>query len=259
MGLIDSHCHLDVAAFDADRAEVFARCRAVGVEGWVVPGIEAAGWAALLALARREPGVYPALGLHPMFMMVHRDEHIVELDGLLQSHPEVIAVGEIGLDYYQPSADRDAQLALFQAQLALARRHHRPVILHVRKAHDDVLAQLRRQQVCGGVVHAFSGSLQQARQYIELGFLLGMGGALSYQRAQRLRAMVAELPLTALALETDAPDMPLAGRRGERNSPEYLPQVLAVLAALRAEPADVIAEQTTLNLARVLRLPVPRE
>lgn len=252
MGLIDSHCHLDVAAFDSDRAAILARCRTLGVDGWVVPGIEAAGWSGVLALARGEPGVYPALGLHPMFMSAHRREHLDQLDALLQSNPEVVAVGEIGLDYYLPDTDRQAQLVLFRDQLTLAQCHHRPLILHVRKAHDEVLAQLRRHRVCGGVVHAFSGSRQQACQYIELGFVLGVGGALSYERAQRLRALVAELPLTALVLETDAPDMPLATHRGERNSPEYLPEVLALLAALRNEPAERVASQTSANLARVL-------
>lgn len=252
--LIDSHCHLDVEAFDADRTQVLRHCRALGVTELVVPAISADGWDRLLALAASEAGIHPALGLHPMFLERHGTDDIRRLADYLARHDTVVAIGEIGLDFYLPEADRAAQLQLFQAQLVLAVNVGKPVILHVRKAHDEALACLRRQRVCGGIVHAFSGSAQQARQYIELGFVLGFGGTLSYERAQRVRRLAQQLPLEAMALETDAPDMPLATHPGRRNSPEYLPEILTVLADLRGQSARDIALQTAENVRRVLRL-----
>jgi TatD DNase family protein len=164
MELIDSHCHIDVAEFDADRSEVLARCRAAGITRLVVPAIEAAGWDRLLSLCQQEQGLFPALGLHPVFIDRHRDEHIVQLEARLAT-TEVVAVGEIGLDFYIDDADRPRQKALFEAQLAIAENSGLPVILHVRKAHDEVLKLLRKFRLKGGVAHAFNGSLQQASSW----------------------------------------------------------------------------------------------
>ncbi len=251
MQLIDSHCHLDLPAFDADRLEVLRRARAIGVTELVVPGVKADGWEGVRTLCRDEPGLHPALGLHPLF--AHDEGDVQRLRTALELAPPV-AIGEIGLDFYDPGADRVGQQALFEAQLALAAEYRLPVILHVRKAHDAVLACLKRTPVRGGIAHAFNGSMQQARGYIELGFKMGFGGMLTYERSSKLRRLAAELPLEAIVLETDAPDMSPVAHHGERNSPEYLPEVLTALATLRPEPIEVIAAQTTANARSVLGL-----
>jgi TatD DNase family protein len=220
--------------------------------------LSALPWDKLLNLCRREPGLYPALGLHPVYLDTHREEDVGALERrVAEAHP--VAVGEIGLDYYVETLDRDRQQRLFEAQLAVARDAGLPVILHVRKAHDEVLATLRRIRVPGGIAHAFNGSAQQGGQYIDLGFMLGFGGTLTYERAKRIRRLARELPLEALVLETDAPDIPVAAHRGGRNSPEYLPDCLAALAGARDADPAFIAEQTTRNACELLGLDRPRE
>lgn len=254
MELIDTHCHLDVTEFDADRPQVLGRARAAGVVAQVVPAIHRDGWEALAALCRGEPDLHPALGLHPIYLDRHRPEDLDALEQWL-ARERPLAVGEIGLDYFVAGLDPAAQQRLFEAQLRLAARADLPVLLHVRKAHDQVLATLRRLKfTCGGIAHAFSGSRQQAEQYLALGFKLGFGGTLTYERSLRIRALAAQLPLEAIVLETDAPDIVTAAHHGERNSPEYLPEVLAALAALRREPPEALAAQTTANARAVLRL-----
>jgi len=175
MEIIDTHCHLDVAAFDPDRTAVLERARGAGVAGIVVPGIEARGWDKLSAVCATDPDLFPAFGLHPVFSATHSAADLSALEAQLAAQRPV-AVGEIGLDFYIKDADRASQQVLFEAQLVMARDAGLPVILHVRKAHDPVLSMLKRIRVTGGTAHAFNGSLQQARQYIELGFRLGFGG-----------------------------------------------------------------------------------
>jgi TatD DNase family protein len=252
--LIDSHCHLDVEAFATDRDAVWQRARAAGVRQIVVPGIRAATWQPLVELCVAEAGWHAALGLHPMFMHEHAPADLAQLPGRLEQHRPV-AVGEIGLDYFIAQADHDAQQALFAAQLAIAREAGLPVILHVRKAHDEVLKHIRASRVVGGIAHAFNGSPQQAQQYIELGFKLGFGGMLTYARSTKLRTLARDLPIEAIVLETDAPDMTVASHHGERNSPEYLPECLAALAGVRNEDPLEVAAQTSLNARTVLNLP----
>ncbi len=253
MELIDTHCHLDVAEFDADRSDVLARTRASGVRRLVIPAVDAAHWGSLLALCRQEPGLYPALGLHPVYLEQHQREDVDALEAALAQHRPV-AVGEIGLDYFVAGLDRDRQQRLFEAQLAVARNADLPVLLHVRKSHDQVLATLRRLRVRGGIAHAFNGSLQQAREYLELGFKLGFGGTLTYERSSRIRGLAKALPVEAIVLETDAPDIPVAAHRGERNSPEYLPDCLQALAEVRDADPALLARHTTRNACAVLRL-----
>jgi TatD DNase family protein len=242
-----------VEEFDADREAVIARAQAAGVRQMVVPAVDAAHWHGLLALCRSRPGLYPALGMHPVYLQRHRREHLPALrDAVAAEHP--VAVGEIGLDYYIVDTDRDAQRALFTAQLEIAGDAGLPVILHVRKAHDDVLGILRQHPVKGGIVHAFNGSLQQAEQYLQLGFRLGFGGMLTYERSRKIRGLARDLPMEAIVLETDAPDMAVASHHGERNSPEYLPECLQALAQVRAEDPDRLARQSTSNARDVLNL-----
>jgi TatD DNase family protein len=255
MALIDTHCHLDVAEFDPDRAAVLARTRAAGVTGLVIPAIHRAGWPGLLALCATAADLYPALGLHPVYLDQHQDADPAALErAIADARPT--AIGEIGLDYFVRDLDRDRQQALFEAQLAIARAAGLPVLLHVRKAHERVLATLKRIPVCGGIAHAFSGGSEEARRYRDLGFALGFGGMLTFERSNKLRAMAAALPVASIVLETDAPDLTVAAHQGERNSPEYLPDVLAALAQVRDEDPRRLAEQTTANAAAVLGLPV---
>lgn len=249
--LFDSHCHLDVAEFDADRAAVLARARAAGVVQMVVPAVDAAGWPALLELCRREAGLYPALGLHPIYLNTHREADLLELRRRVAAERPV-AIGEIGLDFFVKELDRARQQWLFERQLAIAEEFRLPVLLHVRKAHEPVLQTLRRFALVGGIAHAFNGSAPQAQQYIDLGFKLGFGGMLTYERSTKIRALAAALPLSALVLETDAPDMSPAAHHGERNSPEYLPQVLQALALLRGMGTPALAAQLLVNTREVL-------
>lgn len=253
MELIDTHCHIDVGEFDADRDAVLARCRQVGVTRLVVPAVLADGWRHLLDLCRREAGLLPALGLHPVYLDRHRDADVdVLADWVARERP--VAIGEIGLDFVVADLDRQRQQVLFEAQLQVASDADLPVILHVRKAHDQVLATLKRLRVRGGIAHAFNGSLQQAQHYIDLGFKLGFGGMLTFERSNKLRALARELPLDALVLETDAPDLTVAAHRGERNSPEYLPYCLQALAEVRDAEPEEIAFATSRNAEQVLGL-----
>jgi TatD DNase family protein len=253
MDLFDSHCHLDVEAFDPDRERVIARARAVGVRGFLVPGVHAEGWLRLLALCDRGGDLFPALGLHPVYLACHRDTDVAELERLLATRRPA-AIGEIGLDWYLRELDRERQQHLFEAQLAVAAAARLPVVLHVRKAHDQVLATLRRIRVAGGIAHAFSGSIQQGRQYLDLGFRLGFGGMLTFERSRRLHALARELPQEALVLETDAPDLTVASHQGRRNSPEYLPECLMALARVRDEDAAEVAAYTTHNAREALQI-----
>jgi len=253
MDLIDSHCHIDVADFDADRAEVLARCRAAGIKRFIVPAIDVAGWDRLLRLCEQEQGLYPALGLHPVFLEQHQDGDVEKLEAKLATI-SVVAVGEIGLDFYIADLDKDRQRALFEAQLVIASNLGLPVILHVRKSHDEVLNYLKRFKLKGGIAHAFNGSLQQAQQYIDLGFKLGFGGTMTYEGSHKIHQLARELPIEAIVLETDAPDMVVASHRGERNSPEYLLESLQALAKLRDEDIETLSQQTTDNTCAVFGL-----
>jgi TatD DNase family protein len=257
MELIDTHCHIDAEEFDPDRDAVLTAARAAGVNHIVVPAVTQPTWDHLLDLCDREPGLYPTLGLHPVYLDHHTAQH---LESLRRRLPEtsVVAVGEIGLDFLIENPQRERQLELFEIQLDIASDAALPVILHVRKAHDQVLATLRKHPVRGGIAHAFNGSLQQARQYIELGFKLGFGGMLTYERSTRLRTLARELPLEAIVLETDAPDLTVASHHGERNSPEYLPECLHALAQVRDQNPETVARQTTANAMEVLQLEASR-
>ena len=199
-------------------------------------------------------GLHPAWGLHPMFLAEHRPGHLDALrDWLERERP--VAVGECGLDFFVEGLDPAAQRMYFERQLELAREFDLPVIVHARRAVDEVTATIRRIGGLRGVVHSFSGSEEQARQLWKLGFLIGLGGPITYERARRLRALVATMPLEFLLLETDAPDQPLATHRGERNEPAWLGEVLATAAILRDEDPQAIARATTHNARNLFGLP----
>lgn len=254
MRLIDSHCHLDAPEFDGDRAAVLAEARAGGIEAQVIPAVTAASWPGLRALCADESDLHPAYGLHPMFLAEHRREHLDALQGWVQ-HERPVAVGEFGLDFYVESLDPAEQQHYFEAQLAIAAEAGLPVILHARRAVEATLIALKRYRGrLRGVVHSYAGSAEQARQLFELGFALGIGGPVTYPRAQRLRTLVAEMPIEHLLLESDAPDQPLMAWRGQRNHPARVREVAACVAALRDVPVEQVAEATRRNAIELFRL-----
>ncbi|WP_406827567.1 TatD family hydrolase [Microbulbifer sp. ARAS458-1] len=261
MALFDSHCHFDFDAFAADRAQVWARCQALGMQGLIIPGVSIPQWRNLFALVHSEPGWFGAVGVHPWWVaelaLAPSDvgraviERVTHERKRRAGPSRCIAVGECGLDANidTPLAQ---QLPVFEAQLCAAQELSLPVIVHCVRCHGEVqrvLKNIRPQK--GGVIHAFSGSREIAEEYIKLGFTLGVGGTITYQRAAKTRKTLAEVPLDKLLLESDAPDMPHAGRQGERNSPEYLPAVAQTLAELRGIPVDTVIAQTG-NNARAL-------
>lgn len=256
MGLFDTHCHLDIADFDRDRDELLARARAADVNSMVIPAIDAARWDGLLKLCDAQKGLYPALGLHPMFYKHHNPIADIELLERLISECKPVAIGEIGLDFYLDRGHKGEkfQYEIFEKQLEIAKDAGLPVILHVRKAHEEVLKRLKETRVVGGTAHAFNGSLELAQRYIDLGFKLGFGGMVTYDKSTKLRELVKQLPLESIVLETDAPDMSPSDHHGERNSPEYLPEIAQVIAELRGIPIDEVARVTTENAKAVFNL-----
>ncbi|MDH5633803.1 MAG: TatD family hydrolase [Gammaproteobacteria bacterium] len=253
MHMFDTHCHIDVEEFDADRDQVLQSSKNLGVGSMLVPAVARRYWDGLLALCSADRGLYPALGLHPVYIDTHTDDDLADLTGFLENGKPA-AIGEIGLDYYVAGLDRERQQHFFEAQLKLAQVHQLPVVLHVRKAHDQVLATLEKIPVVGGFAHAFNGSLQQARRYVELGFKLGFGGTMTYPHSSKIHTLARSLSLNDIVLETDAPDMTVASHRGERNSPEYLPECATALAALRRTDIETVVNQTTANARLVLNI-----
>ena len=265
----DTHCHLDAAEFDADRDAVLARARAAGVTQLVLPAVARANFDRVRRLAHAHDFVY-ALGIHPLYVDQANEDDLPALRDALarQRHDaRLVAVGEIGLDHFVPGLDLARQARFYAAQLALAREFDLPVILHVRKSADTLLKHLRTTPVRGGIAHAFNGSEQQALAFVALGFKLGFGGAMTFERALQIRRLAQALPLTAIVLETDAPDIPpqwlyrTAAERADgpggghgknRNEPGELPRIAQTLAALRGLPLDQIAAATAANARAAL-------
>ncbi|WP_290869977.1 TatD family hydrolase [Aquabacterium sp.] len=277
---IDTHCHLDAPEFAPDRPEVIARAQAAGVGCIVIPAVTPSTFEPARLAAQQCDGAY-ALGIHPLYVQQAPVDALAQLAAALQAHsadPRLVAVGEIGLDHFVPAlqdpASRALQERFYAAQLDLAVRHGLPVILHVRRSADTLLKHLRRLRaaghpVAGGIAHAFNGSPQQALAFVELGFRLGFGGAMTFDRALQIRRLAAELPPEALVLETDAPDIPPHWRyktaeqraRGEhaRNEPAELPRIAETLATLRGLSLPATQALTTANaldaLPRLRALP----
>ncbi|TXH72283.1 MAG: TatD family deoxyribonuclease [Lysobacteraceae bacterium] len=251
--MFDSHSHLDADEFDPDRAAVLARARAAGVLRQLVPAVAARGWEKLRALCAAEPGLYPAYGLHPMYLGAHREQHLLDLRGWIErEHP--VAVGECGLDFFVDGLDPQKQSVFFEGQLRLAREFDLPVVVHARRAVDQVMAAIRRFGPLRGVIHSYPGSADQAKRLFDMGFLIGIGGPVTYERASRLRTLAANVPIECLLLETDAPDQPDEAHRGLRNEPARLVRVRDTIAALRDIPPAVLAAETTANAQRLFRI-----
>jgi TatD DNase family protein len=244
--LIDSHSHFDDRSFDPDRDAAWQRAREAGVEAQIIPAVTAADWPRVKEVCQRYTGLYPAYGLHPMFCHLHREQDLETLQQWLQVEKPV-AVGECGLDYYIENPDKEQQQHIFEAQLELAQEHKLPVIIHARKAVEEVIQTLRRYPNVRGVLHSYSGSEEQALRLMELGFKMSFGGPVTFPRASRLRKLVSRLPLEAILLETDSPDQPDSSHRNQRNEPAYLPLILQEISSLRQEPPELVAETTSNN------------
>ena len=265
MAWIDTHAHLDAPELAHDVDAVREQARAQGVVHCVLPAVERSNWDSVRLLAHRHSDSY-ALGIHPLYTGRAQDEDLELLAHTVQQHradPRLVAVGEIGLDYFEPGLDAERQLRFYREQLALARRFDLPVILHVRRSADQLLKVLRQVKVRGGIAHAFNGSLQQAQAFIALGFKLGFGGAVTYDRALQLRRLATELPLGSLVMETDSPDIPphwlytTAAERAEgqpqgRNTPAELPRIAQVVADLRGMAVADLSQATTVNACAAL-------
>lgn len=257
MLLTDSHCHFDFAAFGSEsgteHAEHWQRAQAVGVHRLVIPGIEAVQWPTLPTLCAAHNGLYYGLGLHPWWLAQATSEWPSQLAAeltLAKDDPRWVAVGEIGLDKHLSIA-LERQEAAFITQLKLAIEYQKPVIIHSNGTHDRVLKWLRRYPVIGGVVHGFSGSTQQAAAFWQLGIHIGVGGTITYPRANKTRNAIAALPIEALVLETDAPDMPLSGFQGQPNHPTQLPLVLSALSELLQIDETPLSLQLERNVERL--------
>ncbi len=268
---IDSHCHLDAPEFDADRDDVVVRARAAGVAQIVLPAVARDNFERVRELAHRHGLVY-ALGIHPLCTPQAVDDDLRALHDALAAacHPtqrdaRLVAVGEIGIDHFVEGPDRERQAHFYAEQLKLARRFDLPVIVHVRRSADILLKHLRRTPVRGGIAHAFNGSEQQAQAFVEMGFKLGFGGAMTFERALQIRRLAQALPAEAIVLETDSPDIPphwlyrTAAERSDapqaRNEPAELPRIAEVLAGLRGVSLADLAEQTSANVRAALGIP----
>jgi TatD DNase family protein len=265
----DTHCHLDAAEFDADRDAVREAARQMGVTRCVIPAVHAGHWPQVVQLAELQGDAY-ALGIHPLYVPQAQEADVMALDLALterRADPRLVAVGEIGLDFFVPELCtpemRERQWFFYTAQLKLAQQHGLPVILHVRRSADLLLKGLRHCPVVSGIAHAFNGSAQQAQAFVDMGFALGFGGTLTYERSLQLRRLACELPLSALVLETDAPDIPpqwlyktaeqrALGAAQGRNSPAELPRIAQTLAGLRGVSLSELSAATSANACRVL-------
>ncbi|WP_235604353.1 TatD family hydrolase [Photobacterium kishitanii] len=256
--IIDSHCHFDFAPFAENPHQAWTQAQQAGVKAMVIPTVGRSNWQTVSALCQQFSGLYYGLGIHPFFNHQHSSEVVAELTAQLAEAKEddrCVAVGECGLDFAVAGAQREQQLEWLRAQLQLANSYKLPVILHCRKAFPELMQLLRQHPpMAGGVYHGFSGSYQQATQLVDLGIKIGVGGTITYSRAQKTRATVAKLPLSALLLETDAPDMPVAGYQGQPNRPERLVDIAMVLAEIRAEDYAQVAQVTTLTTAELFQI-----
>lgn len=255
--LIDTHCYLDASAFDTDREQVIKESVAHNVQMMVLPTVLPKNYVDVIILSQQHAQCSYALGLHPMFIDQVTPKSIQDLNYLvektLQVENKLVAIGEIGLDFYDTKDNIETQTYFFTEQLKIAKTHDLPVILHVRDAIDEVLKHLRHIKVRGGIAHAFNGSMQQAEEFIKLGFKLGFGGAMTYPRALKLRELAEKLPLESIVLETNAPDMPPAWLKSEeRNSPKELLKIAEEIALLRRIPVSQIIEITSKNSTEVL-------
>jgi TatD DNase family protein len=255
LDLVDTHAHLHFPQFAADLPEVLARARAAGVRRLVTVGTDVGGSEAALALARREPDVWATVGIHPHDAVTGDEAALADI-ARLAAEPRVVAIGEIGLDFFRDLSPRDGQARVFRRLLGVARSAGKPVVIHCREAHAAVLTILAEEKVqdMGGVMHCFSGDVAIARRCLDLGLLISLAGPVTYPNARELPAVARFVPGDRLVIETDCPFLPPQGHRGQRNEPGYLPLTAARVAELRGEPGDELAARLTANACRLLGL-----
>jgi TatD DNase family protein len=262
MQFFDSHCHFDFALFDGDRELIWRECNALGVAHLLIPGVAPEQWPLAAAIAQQHTNIYRGVGVHPFWVKPdvaaqELAQYLATIDFQLQQHsaqPTCVAIGECGLDA-SIATPMQLQQQVLAVHLQLAQQVSLPLIIHCRKAHNELLRQLKSYDLpAGGVIHGFSGSYELAASYWAMGLRLGIGGTITYERANKTRTAVQKLPLDALLLETDAPDMPLSGKQGERNSPAHIIAIAQTLADLRGEPLANIAAQTTLNARTLFKI-----
>lgn len=251
--LIDSHIHLDDERFAEDRTQLIAQAQTAGVKHFVLPAVAVNRFEAVRELAESHPSVHAAYGLHPYYIEQHQPEDLVELEVMLDL-PNVVAVGECGLDYYLKDLDREQQMAFFAAQVGMAQVRQLPLILHVRGAVDAVYQVLKKQRYFNAVMHSFNGSKEQAKALIKAGVMLGFGAAVCHPKATKLRQLIEFVPIEHMLLETDAPDQPFYDRYGQRNLPVDLLRVNQQIAEIKGIEPAVLAAQTVANTRQLFKL-----
>ena len=251
--IIDSHCHIDFEAFDADRQQVIERAQQAGVEHIIVPGVSADSWPRIKTVCQQHDKLHACYGLHPYYIHQHSHEDLALLEQwVIKEKP--IAIGECGLDFFLKELDKKKQMEFFQAQLDMAVENNLPVVIHSRKATEHVIQEIKRRPGIRGMIHSYSGSYEQAMQLIEMGIYLSFGGAVTYDRATRLRDMVAKIPLDYLLIETDAPDQADLKHYKQRNEPAYIETVINVLSDLRNESIETICTRTSRNCKQLFSI-----
>ncbi|MBF0263990.1 MAG: TatD family hydrolase [Gammaproteobacteria bacterium] len=255
--LIDTHCHLDFPEFDLSRQNIIKKCHQFNIDYFIVPSITRTRWENLFKLSDQYAEIIPAIGLHPYFISEHQKSDLDHLEKQCQLYQgqlhqgqlhQGILIGETGLDFYRKDLHKDKQIFYFDAQLSIARQYHSPIIIHARKSHDKVISMIKSSAVEGGIIHAFNGSYEQAKEYMKYNFKFGFGGAMTYLAANKIRKLAKQLPLDSIVLETDAPDMrPSFISKDEINSPVNIHLYINELSLLRPEDTDVIEEQIAHN------------
>ena len=250
MQLVDTHCHLDFDCFDHDRQQVIARAHASHVEKIIIPATQKKFWPRIKQLCQPQTDLYACYGLHPYWVTEHSQHELTELEKTLTEN-NAVGVGECGLDFRPGQADRALQQDIFETQLSIAQTMALPVIIHAVHATEAVINILKKYPNLRGMVHSYSGSHEQAVQLIDLGFYLGIGGAITYTPNSKLHYVVSKIPLTALLLETDAPDQPDLLHKNKRNEPAYITSTLQAIANIKKEDSELIAQQTTQNVSKL--------
>jgi TatD DNase family protein len=251
--LIDSHCHLDFEAFDNDRSDVLQRAKDSNISDIVIPGTEKIYWDRINLLCKKYSQLHACYGLHPYWVNDQNKQDIEKLKQYIDINRPV-ALGECGLDFRPQQADKNTQHYFFEAQLAIAENSQLPVVIHSVRATETVIQTIKKFKKLNGMIHSYSGSQEQAKQLIDSGFFISVGGSLTYDNANKIKKVVKEIPLTSLLLETDAPDQPDKINHGKRNEPAYLVNTLNTISELRNEPPEVIAKQTTLNAKNLFNI-----
>ncbi|MGJ7095063.1 TatD family hydrolase [Vibrio hannami] len=254
--LFDTHCHLDREELSQDIDSVLDEAELSGVSHLLVPGCGVFNWDRVEKLSECQQNIYFALGLHPYFLDKHRDDDIEELERRLKfGKSKCVAIGECGLDFYHSRESELQQKALLISQIKLANAYELPLILHCRKAHQELIKVLKQHPLKNsGVIHGFTGSAHQAQEFIKLGLYIGVGGSITYERANKTRNAIASIPLSSIVLETDAPDMPVSGYQGTPNYPKHIKEILKSLILLRKECEQTVASMVFVNSKRLFRI-----